>query len=217
MAPYANILFVHPAVPETVGIQGWPQVAQAIKMIADQHLADVISVSLEDGEKDFINDPTNPAANQAGGRPLAGSGVPGRRRAQHPGGLRVRRLRPDGPAGPRRHRPVHPGDRRHRGSPGRQPVDHRGRRYHPQRRPRHQRPGVPPRTRCGPPRTATPTRRAPASPRSTRSRRGSGDPGAEGRHRPCLPRHLDGCGRRHVAGVAHLLGHPRACHAVARP
>ncbi len=64
MAPFAKILFVHPPVPETIGIQGWPQVAQAIKMIADQHLADVISVSLGDGENDFINDPTNPNASQ---------------------------------------------------------------------------------------------------------------------------------------------------------
>jgi hypothetical protein len=64
MAPFAKILFVHPPVPETIGIQGWPQVAQAIKMIADQHLADVISVSLGDGENDFTNDPTNPNASQ---------------------------------------------------------------------------------------------------------------------------------------------------------
>ncbi len=64
MAPYANILFVHPPVPETIGIQGWPQVAQAIEMIADQHLADVITVSLGDGEVDFIGDPTNPTASQ---------------------------------------------------------------------------------------------------------------------------------------------------------
>ena len=64
MAPYANILFVHPPVPETVGMQGWPQVAQAIEMIADQHRADVITVSLGDGENDFISDPTNPAASQ---------------------------------------------------------------------------------------------------------------------------------------------------------
>jgi hypothetical protein len=64
MAPYANIIFVHPSVPETVGMQGWPQVAQAIKMIADKHLADVITVSLGDGENDFINDPTNPTATQ---------------------------------------------------------------------------------------------------------------------------------------------------------
>ncbi len=65
MAPFAKIIFVHPSVPETIGMQGWPQVAQAIKMIADQHLADVISVSLGDGETAFINDPTNPTANQA--------------------------------------------------------------------------------------------------------------------------------------------------------
>jgi len=65
MAPYANIIFVHPPVPETIGIQGWPQVAQAIEMIADQHLADVITVSLGDGENDFIADPTNPGASQA--------------------------------------------------------------------------------------------------------------------------------------------------------
>ncbi len=64
MAPFAKILFVHPPVPETIGMQGWPEVAQAIKMIADQHLADVISVSLGDGEDSFINDPTNPGAAQ---------------------------------------------------------------------------------------------------------------------------------------------------------
>ena len=63
MAPFANILFVHPPVPETIGMQGWPEVAQAIKMIADQHLADIITVSLGDGESDFINDPTNPTAS----------------------------------------------------------------------------------------------------------------------------------------------------------
>jgi Subtilase family len=64
MAPYANIIFVHPPVPETIGMQGWPEVAQAITMIADEHLADVITVSLGDGENDFINDPANPTAGQ---------------------------------------------------------------------------------------------------------------------------------------------------------
>ena len=64
MAPFAKILFVHPPVPETIGMQGWPEVAQAIKMIADQHLADIITVSLGDGESDFIDDPTNPTATQ---------------------------------------------------------------------------------------------------------------------------------------------------------
>ncbi|MBV9451656.1 MAG: S8 family serine peptidase [Streptosporangiaceae bacterium] len=64
MAPFAKIIFVHPPVPETIGMQGWPEVAQAIKMIADQHLADVVSVSLGDPENDFTNDPTNPTATQ---------------------------------------------------------------------------------------------------------------------------------------------------------
>jgi subtilase family serine protease len=64
MAPFANILFVYPPVPETLGMQGWPQVAQAIEMIADKHLANVITVSLADGENDFIDDPTNPTASQ---------------------------------------------------------------------------------------------------------------------------------------------------------
>jgi hypothetical protein len=64
MAPYAKILFVHPPVPETLGMQGWPQVAQAIEMIADRHLANVITVSMADGEADFADDPTNPAASQ---------------------------------------------------------------------------------------------------------------------------------------------------------
>ncbi len=65
MAPFAKIIFVHPSVPETIGMQGWPQVAQAIKMIADEHLADIITVSLGDGETEFNNDPTNPGSNQA--------------------------------------------------------------------------------------------------------------------------------------------------------
>ncbi|HEY7143286.1 MAG TPA: S8 family serine peptidase [Streptosporangiaceae bacterium] len=64
MAPFAKIIFVHPPVPETIGVQGWPEVAQAIKMIADEHLADIISVSLGDGENSFINDPTNPGSSQ---------------------------------------------------------------------------------------------------------------------------------------------------------
>ena len=65
MAPFANILFVHPSVPETIGMQGWPQVAQAIEMIANNHLANVITVSLGDGETDFTGDPTNPGADAA--------------------------------------------------------------------------------------------------------------------------------------------------------
>jgi hypothetical protein len=64
MAPFAKILFVHPPVPETVGIQGWPELAQAIEMIADRHLADVVSVSMGDAENAFTNDPTNPTAGR---------------------------------------------------------------------------------------------------------------------------------------------------------
>jgi subtilase family serine protease len=65
MAPDANILFVHPSVPETIGMQGWPQVAQAIKTIADKHLANLITVSMGDGEADFKNDPTNPGSSES--------------------------------------------------------------------------------------------------------------------------------------------------------
>jgi hypothetical protein len=65
MAPDANILFVHPAVPETIGMQGWPQVAQAIKTISDKHLANLITVSMGDGEADFKNDPTNPGSSES--------------------------------------------------------------------------------------------------------------------------------------------------------
>lgn len=59
MAPYAHIIFVTTPVVETVGIQGWPQIAQAIEYIADNHLANVISVSEGDGEADFAHDPEN--------------------------------------------------------------------------------------------------------------------------------------------------------------
>jgi hypothetical protein len=65
MAPDANILFVHPSVPETIGMQGWPQIAQAIKTIADKHLANVITISMGDGEADFKNDPTNPGSSES--------------------------------------------------------------------------------------------------------------------------------------------------------
>jgi len=64
MAPFAKILFVHPPVPETDGMQGWPQLAEAIEMIANKHLANVISVSMADSEGDFVHDPTNPTASQ---------------------------------------------------------------------------------------------------------------------------------------------------------
>ncbi|MGH7920558.1 MAG: S53 family peptidase, partial [Candidatus Dormibacteraceae bacterium] len=59
MAPYAHIIFVTTPVPESVGMQGWPQIAQAIEYIADHHLANVISVSEGDGEGDFSPDLEN--------------------------------------------------------------------------------------------------------------------------------------------------------------
>ncbi len=59
MAPYAHIIFVTTPVVETFGIQGWPQIAQAIEYVADNHLANVISVSEGDGEANFANDPEN--------------------------------------------------------------------------------------------------------------------------------------------------------------
>ncbi len=59
MAPYAHILFVTTPVVETLGMQGWPQIAQAIEYVADHHLANVISVSEGDGEANFVNDPEN--------------------------------------------------------------------------------------------------------------------------------------------------------------
>ena len=137
MAPYANIIFVHPPVPETIGIQGWPQVAQAIEMIADQHLANVITVSLGDGENDFINDPTNPTATQAAAVHSLDPAFLDAAAHNVPVMFASGDCGPTDPTVLERHRPVHPADRRHRGPPGRQPVGHRRRRHDPQRWPRH--------------------------------------------------------------------------------
>lgn len=63
MAPYAHIIFVTTPVVETFGMQGWPQIAQAIEYIADNHLANVISVSEGDGEANFTHDPENPGVS----------------------------------------------------------------------------------------------------------------------------------------------------------
>ncbi|MBN9620114.1 MAG: S8 family serine peptidase [Actinobacteria bacterium] len=65
MAPFAKLLFVYTPMPETLGVQGWSQLAQATEHVADNHLADVITVSESDGELDFLNDPSNPGASQA--------------------------------------------------------------------------------------------------------------------------------------------------------
>jgi hypothetical protein len=63
MAPYAHIIFVTTPVVETFGMQGWPQIAQAIEYVADHHLANVISVSEGDGEANFTNDPLDPGVS----------------------------------------------------------------------------------------------------------------------------------------------------------
>ena len=192
MAPYANIIFVHPPVPETIGMQGWPQVAQAIEMIADQHLADIITVSLGDGENDFINDPTNPTATQQAAihsldpafLDAAAHNIPvmfaaGDCGPTDPPVSATPASAPRRSASPRVTRSTTHGSPRSV-APSltlASPL----------------RPGVPPRMRCGPPRTITPTRRARAYPPSTPSRGGSGHPGVAPRQRPRLPRHLDGC------------------------
>ena len=106
-------------------------------MIADQHLANVITVSLGDGENDFINDPTNPTASQQAAIHSLDPAFLDAAAHNIPVMFASGDCGPTDADGPQRHRPVHPGDRRHRGSPGRQPVGHRGRRHHPQRRPRH--------------------------------------------------------------------------------
>lgn len=65
MAPYAKILFVYTPVPETLGIQGWPQIGQAIAFVSSHHLANVITISEGDSEANFNPDPSDPGANQA--------------------------------------------------------------------------------------------------------------------------------------------------------
>lgn len=65
MAPYAHLLFVYTPVPETLGIQGWPQLGQAIAFVSSHHLADVITISEGDAEASFAPDPSDPGASQA--------------------------------------------------------------------------------------------------------------------------------------------------------
>lgn len=54
-APGANILLVTTPTAETLGVQGFPQMMNAIQYIVDNHLADVISMSLGAGEGTFHN------------------------------------------------------------------------------------------------------------------------------------------------------------------
>ncbi|MGH7918873.1 MAG: S53 family peptidase, partial [Candidatus Dormibacteraceae bacterium] len=63
MAPYAKLLFVYTPIPETLGIQGWPQLGQAIEYVSSRHLADVITISEGDSEASFNPDPSNPGAD----------------------------------------------------------------------------------------------------------------------------------------------------------
>src|SRR5512143_3653 len=52
-APMANIILVTTPTAETLGVQGFAQMMNAIQYIADNHLADVISMSLAAGEPTF--------------------------------------------------------------------------------------------------------------------------------------------------------------------
>jgi|SRR5689334_647539 len=54
-APKANILLVATPTAETLGVQGFPQMMNAIQYVVDNDLADVISMSLGAGEASFHN------------------------------------------------------------------------------------------------------------------------------------------------------------------
>jgi subtilase family serine protease len=54
-APMANILLVTTPTAETLGVQGIPQMMNAIQYVVDHHLADVISMSFGTGEGAFNN------------------------------------------------------------------------------------------------------------------------------------------------------------------
>ena len=54
-APGANIILVTTPTAETLGVQGFPQMMNAVQYIVDNHLADVISMSLSAGEGTFKN------------------------------------------------------------------------------------------------------------------------------------------------------------------
>jgi subtilase family serine protease len=54
-APEANIILVTTPTAETLGVQGFPPMMKAIQYVVDNHLADVISMSLGAGEGSFKN------------------------------------------------------------------------------------------------------------------------------------------------------------------
>src|SRR6266849_3947288 len=54
-APGANIILVTPPTAEVLGVQGFPQMMNAVQYVVDHHLADIISMSLAAGEGTFAN------------------------------------------------------------------------------------------------------------------------------------------------------------------
>lgn len=54
-APGANIILVTTPTAETLGVQGFPPMMNAVQYVVDHHLADVISMSLSAGEGSFMN------------------------------------------------------------------------------------------------------------------------------------------------------------------
>jgi subtilase family serine protease len=54
-APAANIILVTTPTAETLGVQGFSQMMNAVQFVVDNHLADVISMSLGAGEGTFAN------------------------------------------------------------------------------------------------------------------------------------------------------------------
>ena len=54
-APKANILLVTTPTAETLGVQGFPQMMNALQYVVDNHLADVVSMSFGAGEGSFHN------------------------------------------------------------------------------------------------------------------------------------------------------------------
>jgi subtilase family serine protease len=55
IAPQANILLVTTPTAETLGVQGFPQMMAALQYVIDNHLADVVSMSLGAAEGTFRN------------------------------------------------------------------------------------------------------------------------------------------------------------------
>jgi len=54
-APGANIILVTTPTAEVLGVQGFPQMMNAVQYVVDHHLADVISMSLSAGEGTFMS------------------------------------------------------------------------------------------------------------------------------------------------------------------